>query len=159
MTKAPVEVEWKRSNRFGFLDLSTCWWSSILGILVCLLTTGGAAAQPQAKNVLILNSSSDRGNYDNLNFLKSALRSRISWPIDFYVAYLEVKRLDNKEYAEELGATLRNMYAGVHLDLVIAQGNPALQFAAKQRDELFPGVPIVFTMVDSGSLAGQKIWP
>jgi PAS domain S-box-containing protein len=36
---------------------------------------------------------------------------------------------------------------------------PALQFALRYRDELFPGVPIVFFGVEVRRLAGQKLWP
>jgi PAS domain S-box-containing protein len=36
---------------------------------------------------------------------------------------------------------------------------PALQFALRHRDELFPGVPIVFFAIEVRRFAGQKIWP
>jgi PAS domain S-box-containing protein len=55
--------------------------------------------------------------------------------------------------------TLRRRYAQVKLDVVIVCNPAALHFAVEYRDQIFPGVPIVFVAVGAGDLDKQKMWP
>jgi PAS domain S-box-containing protein len=73
---------------------------------------------------------------------------------------LEGQRFDDEGYERGVFETLQHTYAGQKLDLVMAESYPALQFVLKHRDELFPGVPIVFWGVNIKRIAvGQKMWP
>ena len=47
---------------------------------------------------------------------------------------------------------LRAKYRGRHTDLVIASGNEPLDFAARHRDDIWPGAPILFNGVPTGTL-------
>ncbi len=53
-----------------------------------------AAESGEPKNVLVLYSFSDRGLFDPLDHLKSAIRSRLSFPVNFYVHYSSGSRPD-----------------------------------------------------------------
>jgi PAS domain S-box-containing protein len=130
-------------------------------VLVFLILFRPASAQePETeKNVLIFESFSvpSLGTADSL---KSALRSGSPWPVNFYVEYLEGQRFDDEGYEKGEFETLQHTYAGQKLDLVMAESYPALQFVLKHRDELFPGVPIVFWGVHINRIVvGQKMWP
>ncbi|HXW54591.1 MAG TPA: PAS domain S-box protein [Candidatus Cybelea sp.] len=96
---------------------------------------------------------------DPVDSLKTELRARSPWPVNFYVEYLEGRRFDDKAYENSVFETLKNTYRGHELDIVIARASPALQFALRHRDELFPGVPLVFWDVDARRIAQQKIGP
>jgi hypothetical protein len=120
-----------------------------LGILLFVLTGFPAAAKTNAKTILVLYSSGDRGVYNGVRELKSELKAVIPWPLDFYVEYLEGMRFGDKTYQTNLLEYLRKTYRGVKLDLVLTERDPALQFALSHRDKLFSGVPVVFFDVDT----------
>jgi PAS domain S-box-containing protein len=143
------EVGWLAAGR----------WLVVFAVVFSSLTGALSAAEPATeKNVLILNNLSDR-SLNTVDSLQSAVRTGAPWQINFYVESLEAWRFDDKAYEEARVETLRSSYAGKKLDLVIAGTYPSLQFAVNHRDELFPGVPIVFGGVSRTRIAGQKMWP
>ena len=128
---------------------------AVLGLLSCLLVHPAAAAEPAVKNVLVLH------NWASLPpswaLMESTVRARVPGQINFYTASVENQRFEEEVYQESLAETLRRGYAGVKLDAVVAATYPVLQFVMQHRDEMFPGVPIVFT--DVGRPEEQKVWP
>jgi PAS domain S-box-containing protein len=130
-------------------------WLALLGILLCVLSRPVAAAQPAAKNVLVLHNWASLPQ--SWGLMQSTVRARVPGQINFYTASVENPRFDEEAYRESLAETLRRGYGGVKLDLVIAATYPVLQFALQYRDEMFPGVPIVFT--DVARQEAQKMWP
>jgi PAS domain S-box-containing protein len=126
----------------------------MLGILLLVLTSFPASAQPNAKNVLVL-VSVGRGHM-SIDQMESSLRSRVPWPVNFSIVYLENPRFEEKPYRESLAETLRRGYGGEKQDLVIAVSEPALLFAVEYRHKMFPGVPIIFMSISS-SLADQRM--
>jgi PAS domain S-box-containing protein len=135
--------------------LSAYSWFVVLGILLCVLIRPAAAAQPPVKNVLVLH------NWANLpqswTLMQSTVRARVPGQVNFYNASVENPRFDEEEYQQSLAETLRRGYSGAKLDLVVAATYPVLQFAMKYHDQMFPGVPVVFT--DVGRQEAQKMWP
>ena len=86
------------------------------------------AADPgQPKNVLVLYSFSDRGLFDPLDNLKSAIRSRVNSPVNFYVHYMEAQGFEDPRYEKTLSENLSREFSGVKLDLVIVAAYPALR--------------------------------
>jgi PAS domain S-box-containing protein len=156
MRTVRVEAERGRPNWFGTLGCHTRVWFTTLVVLLCILVVP-AAAQPNAKNVLILNTFSDLA-LDNVNYIKSAMRAHVPGPLDYYVEYLESWRLGDDGYEKAVSNTLKHEYIGQKLDLILAVSYPALQYLLKYRDQLFPGVPIVFWGLDASRIAGQR-WP
>ena len=135
------------------------FWLTIAGVVLCLLAGPRAAAQQSAKNVLVVFSFSTRGAYSGLLDLKSRMQAAVPWPIDFYVEYLEGREFDDKLYEKNVTDELRRYYHALKLDLVVVENNPALDFVMRHRDQLFPGVPIVFYDVDHYRMEGQRVWP
>ncbi len=156
MRTVRVETERVRSSWFGNRGRHTRVRLAALVVLLCILVSP-VAAQPNAKNLLVLNTFSDQ-SLDNANYIKSAIRERIPGPVNFYVEYLESWRLGDDGYEKAVSNTLKHEYVGQKLDLVLAVSYPALQFLLHYRDQLFPGVPIVFWGVDASRIAGQR-WP
>jgi len=89
--------------------------------------------------------------------MESTVRARVPGQINFYTASVENPQFDEEEYRESLAETIRRGYSEVKLDLVVAATYPVLQFALQYRDEMFPGVPIVFT--DVARQEAQTMWP
>jgi PAS domain S-box-containing protein len=124
-----------------------------------ILAPHSIAADPtSAKNVLILNSFTQRSVTDLFGPLKSATRSHIAVPVNFQVEYLESERFESPGYEAGLSESLAGTYAG-KLDLVIAISYPALRFAIDHRGQIFPGVPVIFTDVATSRLEGRPMWP
>jgi PAS domain S-box-containing protein len=123
------------------------------------LTCGASAEETRTqKNVLVFNNFDDR-SLDMIGALESALRTGAPWQINFYIEPLEAWRFDDKAYEEARVETLRSSYSGKKFDMVMALTYPSLQFVVTHRDELFPGVPIVFGGVATSRLVGKKMWP
>ena len=136
--------------------LSARGWALFLGVLLCLLIRPANAGEPPpVKNILILH------NWVTLppswSLMESTVRARVSGPINFYTSSVENPQFDEESYRRSLAETLRRGYAGVKLDLVVAASYPVLQFVMQYRDEMFPGVPVIFT--DVPIRQGRKLWP
>jgi signal transduction histidine kinase len=153
MRKVPVA---RHSSRFDKRRFLANRWLPLVLVFSALCPLASATESTAEKNVLVLESFSD--NLDSIEPLKSELRARVPWPVNFYVEVLEFRRFDAKEYDKSTFEALRDTYSGKKLDLVMTRYYPALHFALSHRNELFPGVPIVFFAVDVTRLAGQKMW-
>ena len=79
--------------------------------------------------------------------MESTVRARVPGQINFYTSTVENPRFDDESYRESLAETLRRGYSGVKLDLVMAANLQVLRFVMEYRDQMFPGVPVVFTDV------------
>jgi signal transduction histidine kinase/ABC-type uncharacterized transport system substrate-binding protein len=134
----------------------------ILASFVVIVAVGCphlSADSTSEKNILVLYSFSVRENFVQLEPLKKTVRSRVPVPVNFYVEYLESQRFGNPGYREALKETIRQSYGGKKIDLVVVSAYPALRFAVDYRDQIFPGVPIVFIAVDASRLHDGVPWP
>ena len=148
------------SSWFGVTLLPTR--KCLLASLIFCLPYGNPASAADSvppKNVLVLYSFSNRTVAEFTNLLESEMRAHASWPINFYVEYLESRRFSDEGYEKSLVETLRHAYGYKNLDLVIGVAYPALEFAARHPDQLFPHAPIVFTDVHAARIEGHKLWP
>jgi PAS domain S-box-containing protein len=136
-------------------------WSLLLCafVLAASARLSFAADTSPPKTVLVLYSFTDRKVQDELEILKSTMRSHVGTPVDFHVEYLGSARFDAPGYEKGVIESLASVYGGKKIDLVIADYYPALRFAVDHRQELFPGAPIVFSSVPPKRLEGQKPWP
>ncbi len=132
-------------------------------LIVFFLTSSCISAAPQKKpgpkNVLVLSSFTERNGFIELEPLKSSLRSHLTVPVNFSVEYLDSVRFEDAGYRKSLSETLHQAYKGTKLDLVIVQAYPALRLLLDYRDQMFPGVPIVFIGVVSDRIQGEEIPP
>ena len=124
------------------------------------LCSAAAEPRPRAKNVLVL-FTGDGGEHKSefLNTVESTVRARVPVPVNFFVSSLAYPISEERPYWGTLAETFRGQYSGVKLDVVIASGLPALQFAAEYREKLFPGVAIVFIAITDRELREQSKWP
>jgi PAS domain S-box-containing protein len=135
--------------------------STAMFVLVLSLLGSASAAQkvPPAKHVLVLYSFSDQSLFDPLDNLKAAVRERVQFPVNFFAEYMDTQRFENVKYETSVAQAFHHAYGEQRLDLVMVAAYPALRFALQHRDEIFPGVPIVFHYVDQGRLADIVLPP
>jgi PAS domain S-box-containing protein len=113
-----------------------------------LLLAAPAAGQTP-KNVLVLTSEATEvpGLDLVVDQTVSAMRAAAA-SVNVYVESFE--RSSFPEDTKFIVSLYKQRYAARHLDLVVTICEPALKFATRHRDEIFPGVPILFSFVDAG---------
>ena len=103
---------------------------------------------------------------DNLGFegqmdLVQILRKELDVPdqVDLYVEALDLMRLKNSENDKKFADIYRTKYENVKMDVVVAGQRPVLEFLLNHRNDLFPGVPIVFGIVPKDIPAPTQKYP
>jgi signal transduction histidine kinase len=116
-----------------------------------------AEAQPQPVRTVVgiyWSTEDFPANRETDPGIREALLSRTGARVDFFAEYLESDRFPEEQASQALRAEIRVKYANRRIDLVLANGDPALQFVIRHRAELFPGAPIVFLGTDAGEVSG-----
>lgn len=117
----------------------------LAAIIVTSVTATPANAQSPAKTVLIINGGPEEfpGNSTFDAALRNVLYSHPTLPVAAFTEHLE-----NEEFSERAYTSLRDYirakYQDLPIDLIIANAAPALQFVLEYRQEMFPGVPVLF---------------
>jgi signal transduction histidine kinase len=87
--------------------------------------------------------------------LRDALTEKAPRLVEIYTEEIDSLRV-RSGIEPEFGALLKNKYRDIPVDLVIASGIEPLEFATRYRDDIWPGVPIVFNGVIDGALEGWR---
>src|SRR5579862_2550057 len=123
-------------RQFGIRAPSAYVWITALGILLWVLRGSCAAAQTNTKNVLVVFSTFERDPIP-LQLIASSARARVQGPVNFSVAYLDYRRLDDNFYRESLAETFRREFREVKPDILIAASIQAIHFVMQYRDRMF----------------------
>jgi PAS domain S-box-containing protein len=115
----------------------------------------------QKKTVLVLygdplSTPADRMTEQGLT---AALSSAHGRDLEVFSEYLDLERFPEAQYGGDIARYLRARYGTRKPDVLIALANTTLQFVLDHRDELFPGVPIVFADVDHREVEGRQMPP
>ncbi len=133
---------WSRSTLIAEL-------SHFLAALLVLASCSVAAAG-ETKRVLVVYPTSD-GQPGILRFQESLRLGLMNGPtarFEVFNEYLDSARFPDERYQSHLADFLRTKYLGREPDVIIAALAPSLDFVLKYRDNLFPGVPVVFGAID-----------
>jgi signal transduction histidine kinase/ABC-type uncharacterized transport system substrate-binding protein len=117
------------------------------------------AQEPGGKHVLLLYSheSTTYGDFDGP--LRTSLSSDLTYPVDFYTEYLDLIRFARTTHEQQIVDYLRIKYLDRRIDLIVVVSPLAFEFLLARRDELFPGVPLVFASVHFSRFEGQTLPP
>jgi hypothetical protein len=135
------------------------WIVSLLTILLITAWTGSSvvAQTPSSmplRRVLVLHSD-ERLLPANIivdEAIRETFAANSSNRIEFHSEFLDVSRFPGETQQQRELDFLREKYRERPPDLVIAGGDPALQFLLKYRAELFADVPTVHCAVDAEDL-------
>jgi len=126
------------------------------GVLTLALVTSGAAfgvargAEPMTKNVLLL--CGQRSDLPAVRVAEEGLRAELgadsSPRVEWFAEYLDFVRFSTREHEATLEHFLAERYADRRIDLIVPMEGQALAFALRHREALFPGVPMVFVVLD-----------
>jgi PAS domain S-box-containing protein len=118
----------------------------------------GASA---GKNILILTSEDTfrPGFLPFIQGLRTAMAEGSTNHLDFFTETLDQSRFPDEQYGERFREYFRGKYTGRRLDLIVAGPTAALDFLIAHRDELFPGVPVVFASADETLVRQRKLPP
>ncbi len=99
-----------------------------------------------SKRVLLLNETGPEFPHRAVfeKGFQSVLRSGYPGSAEFYSETLETYRFPSESHALLMRDYLRRKYAGMKFDVIAVWPEVALAFLLRYRDELFPGVPIVY---------------
>ena len=68
--------------------------------------------------------------------------------VQFHIEYMDAKRLTDQVHLDNLRRLFDHKYRAVPLNVIVSTDNDAFDFLRRYRDELFPGVPVVFSGVN-----------
>ena len=135
------------------------WRRMSATVLLLLAWTSWAGAQPQPREVLLLYSS-DRELAPHVSFIKlflPELSRTAAEPIDFIEVSLQSVRASRSAPDDTLVQQVEAMLAGRRPDLVVPVGGPAAAFAQRNRQQLFPAVPMLLAGVDQRFVRGSAV--
>jgi signal transduction histidine kinase len=124
-------------------------WLMLLFSPVCSF-----AAEPRPPTILVLDQSDGRSPFYSaiFNELRSTAGKRSGTPVSVFAESLNLGRFHGPIYEESFKSHLRLKYAEQPPGVIVAVGAIALDFLLRSRSELWPGVPVVFCMVDEPAL-------
>lgn len=136
--------------------VNMAWLGVAVRILVCLLVwatlpgSAGSATRSEPKRVLMLHSFGRefRPWSEYVRDIKAELERRAPWPLDIQEHTLLTARFNNPGPEEPFVDYLRSLYSSSPPDIVLSIGAPAARFVQKYREQLFPDVPMVLTVVE-----------
>jgi len=122
----------------------------LLLLIAVMIETEPVHSQESLPHILILNSYHPGYLWsdDELTGVVSTLRQKYSYLLPA-IEYLDTKHFPSSDHWFILKEYLARKYRSHPIDVIIVLDNPAFDLALKYRDELFPGVPIVFAGVNS----------
>jgi PAS domain S-box-containing protein len=135
--------------------------AALVLLIVALTSLDSLAVGQEPKRVFVLNSYHHGYQFSDSEMLGIADAFRKSdIKVETYITYMDMKRISPApQYFSRLKELIREGYKDVHFDAIIVTDNDALEFMGKYRDELFPGVPVVFAGIndfDARMLNGRR---
>jgi signal transduction histidine kinase len=125
----------------------------IVGLFALLAPIATSAQERRPHSVLVLDQSNLRGPF--YYQLSSGLRGVLDADgrITIYGENLDLTRFGGAAYKESLKRHLKEKYQDRPIGVIVANGVGTLEHTLRWREELWPGIPIVFAMLDATQLA------
>ncbi len=128
-------------------------WFLALGVI--------AVAQngPASKRVLLLYS--ERQELPAIRAIDAGLREAfaVRGGVEIFAEYCDFARFPAEKHSGGLVDFLRSRYGARKMDMVVAAGYEALQFAIAKRDALFPGVLITYCGIERRQVEAKPLPP
>jgi signal transduction histidine kinase len=126
-----------------------------LAVVTALLLPRALPAEPSQRSVLVIDQSSAGLPFNTA--LAGAIRLTINAAsksaISFYSEHLDANRFFGSEYESNFVQFLKAKYRERHIDVVVVVGISALDFFIRQREQIWPSVPVVFAAIDEATMS------
>lgn len=131
---------------------------SVRGLIFALLVlapTHLSAQERRPFSVLVLDQSDLRGPfyYQLSAGLRGVLGGKAGARVTVYGENLDLTRFGGATYTESLKRHLQEKYRDRPIGVIVAIGGGTLEHTLRWREELWPGTPIVFAMLDETDFA------
>jgi hypothetical protein len=126
-------------------------WLSSFAILTLFATSGAA----ETKRVLMLFSNDSllpAGNAVASSFQRT-LEADNPDRVEIFTEFLDADRFPGPAHSARMESVLRDKYASIPIDLLVAGGPQALEFLRERRASLIPGAPLIFAGISEASIA------
>ena len=163
MCELPIKIaalgEFKESTHSRILLVKI--FLLVLSFLVVFNSTLLASPETKAKRVLVLASYKATAPVAHLwnRGIQSVFESQNFNQFDIDIEYLDLISFNDDRYIQLMRDKLRHKLLKFRPDLVVPIYNRALGFVLKHREDLFPGIPVVFAGVEQNYLKGWKTTP
>jgi hypothetical protein len=137
----------------------------ITGLILCLIAVlvpvRLPATEMRARSILVLDQSESRGPfyYQIFSGLRSAVNADTRSHTTLYSENLDLSRFNGASYEESLRQQLKEKYRDRPIGVVVTVGTSTLELVLRWREELWPGVPVVFALVDEMDFARLELPP
>lgn len=130
----------------------------VLCAAMLLVPVHATADEVRPRSILVIDQSDLRGSfyYEVFSALRVAVNAKGRSNITLYTESLDLSKFGGEAYAESLRKHLQVKYRDAPIGVVVAIGAAALHHVLTWRAELWPDVPVVFTMVNERDLAKLK---
>jgi signal transduction histidine kinase len=133
-------------------------------IVLFVLTLAPAclsAEEVRPRSVLVLDQSDLRGPfyYQIFSGLRTVVANDAHAHTTLYAEDLDLSRFQGSAYEQSLQRYLKEKYRDRPIGVIVAVGAATLELVLRWRSELWPGIPVVFAMVDEIGYASLKLPP
>jgi signal transduction histidine kinase len=138
------------------------WISALIVWLAALLLPANLAAKDaRPQSILFFDPSDLRGPFYHQIF--SALRSVVSSDtrshVTIFAESLDLSRFKGEAYEENLKHLFKEKYHDKAVGVLVAVGPATLDLVLRWRAELWPGIPVVFSMIDKADFERLQLPP
>ena len=129
-------------------------WGLAIGLLACFSPANSSEGEARPSSILVLDQSDMRGNFYHQIFaaMQTELEADPRSHVMVYAEDLDLIHFSGGEYEANLRQLLKAKYRNLPIGAVVTIGSQALCFVLRWRDELWPGIPVVFAMVDEADI-------
>ena len=136
------------------------WISALLiSVFVFLSSLPATPQERRSRSILVLDQSQSTGVFFLQIFsgLRAAIDADASAHTTLFSESLDLSRFDGEVYDESLRRHFREKYRDKNIGVIVAMGSGTLELVQRWRNELWPGIPVVFGMVDDVDYARLKL--
>src|SRR5262245_8276361 len=133
------------------------WFKALIVGLLVLLAPMALAQERRPHSILVLDQSDGGPFYQQmLSGLRNSVSSHMDAHVTLYNESLDLNRFKGDAFKANLKRYVREKYQDKAIGVVVAIGAGAAGLVLNWRDELWPGIPIVFDMLDEMDVARLK---
>jgi signal transduction histidine kinase len=138
----------------------SAWISALLmSVTIVLAPLPVTAQEGRSRSILVLDQSQSTGPFFLQIFsgLRAGIDADASARTTLFSESLDLSRFDGDAYDESLRRHLSEKYRDKNIGVIVAMGSGTLELVQRWRGELWPGIPVVFGMVDEVDYARLKL--